>query len=152
MEIHKDTDEKSVRLINLSLSCLVMTLILLINQHLTGDIHILGAYVGIAAGVLLSIPYLLHLSCLAKKGIFFIKSKSGLKVGVVFFAIVVSLGILGGLVVARLAPYCPYITQGSFVRTVFTACFATFSLIAAVGIYWLERCYGEKFYLSKRKK
>ena len=77
--------------------------------------------------------------------------KATSKFRIIIFVVVPTLGILGGIIAAQVARCFPHVDILSLLITVFLVGFVVFFAIGIVGIYSLERRYGNTFYITKWK-
>lgn len=110
-----------------------------------------GALVGAILAVLMGYIAVSRSFRLAQRGVF-IDSMNRYECNIMFF-VVWPLVILGGLTLFFIAKvYFPSYNISRGNRDAFLTFIFVFSSIGIVGTYCLERRYGKKFYIGKRKK
>ena len=115
-----------------------------------GDvIHAAGICAGIIVGLAGAIFTLIHLVRRARKHEFTIVARHPKMTLVVFFIIIPIVTISAVLILLRLKHYFPQINWANIWITFMVVALAVYSLIYMVGVYRLERRYGEKFYLRR---
>ncbi|RLG24213.1 hypothetical protein DRN85_08025 [Methanosarcinales archaeon] len=112
-------------------------------------IHVAGIYAGIIVGLVGGIFTLIHLGRRARKHEFTIVARHPKMTLVVFFIIIPIVTVSTVLILLRLKHYFPQINWGNIWITFLVVALFVCSLIYMVGVHWLERRYGEKFYLRR---
>jgi len=129
----------------------ILIVIILALQWYTEGIEVLGLYLGIPAGVLLTIPLLVSLLCSAKKGEFNLKVQRAWTFWPAFFGLTLISGVAGAFIVIKIERDFPNIDISRFVRSILLVGSAVFLAISLIGIYWLEYHYGNKFLMPTRQ-
>jgi hypothetical protein len=138
---------------NLTVYTFLGLLILFVYYCMSGNVHFGGALIGILIGVLMSGFYLLSLWRSARKKRFLIRAyMGGGKLLKVVFIACIPIGLIGGYLYGALKDIYPEIRTEDAVVAGMMFGMVTFSGIDLVGIYWLQRCYGYRFYIAKTEQ
>ena len=149
---HKQMRKKSIRVTLLCLFGEIFALVIIIIQYLTGTLELLGIWAAIPMGTIAAIFFLATFFRLAKKGISISPNRHAtMRFRLTFFAAVIIFGILAGVVLSQIAQRHPVINLLSLLVTTLMAALAVFFAISIAGLYWLERRYGRKLYIARRK-
>ena len=140
-----------MRFLKMLLVFSVLSLMGLLQRFRAGNLDISGALAGIVCGVMLILVVLRRDFGLARKGIF-VDKMSQYERKIMFFIIFPLAIVFGALM--------PSVERRYFSELDIMKAFVTGLLffgfisgaIGALGIYFLERRYGRKFYIAKRKK
>ena len=116
------------------------------------DLDWQAAAVAGGVGVVMGLFGVLQIRSLFRRGIFTHTDKSGplFKI-ILLFVVLFSGGIIGVVGGLYLPKYFPDYNFGRALKMFIIFYGLVGSTIIAVGTYWLERRYGEKFYIAKRK-
>lgn len=128
----------------------LMALVGILQRYLKGNLDVYGAVAGTVCGLMFSLIGLRRDFNLAKRGVF-VDKMSRLERRIMFFIIFPIAIVFGALM--------PFVQKKWFpefnilnAHVTFLLFFAFVSgVIATLGICFLERRYGEKFYIAKRK-
>ena len=113
-------------------------------------IHVAGIYAGIIVGLVGAIFMLIQLGRRARKHEFTIVSRNPKMARVVIFFIIIPIvTVSAALILLILKYYFAHINWGNIWITFVVVALVVGPLISTVGVYWLERRYGEKFYLAR---
>jgi len=138
---------------NLTIYAFLVPLISCVFYCVSGDVHSGGAFIGILIGVLVSGFYLLSLWRLARKKRFLIRAYMGSgKLLKVLFIACIPIGLIGGYLYGALKDIYPDIRIEGAVIAGFMFGFVVFFGLDLAGIYWLQRCYGYRFYIAKTEQ
>jgi len=130
----------------------VFTLCGLARLSIKGYIEVAGIYAGIIVGLVGGIFELINLGRSARKHEFTIVARHPKMTLVVSFIIIPIVTVSTVLILLRLKHYFPQINQTNernICITFLGVALAVYFVISTVGVYWLERRYGEKFYLGR---
>ena len=127
----------------------VFTLCGLARLSIKGYIEVAGIYAGIIVGLVGGIFELINLGRSARKHEFTIVARHPKMTLVVSFIIIPIVTVSTVLILLRLKHYFPQINWGNIWITFLAVALFVCSLIYMVGVYRLERRYGEKFYLRR---
>jgi len=148
----KQMQKKSIRVTLLCLLGEIFALVILTIQYLTSSLELLVIWAAIPMGTIVAIFFLASWSRLAKRGISISQNRHPtIKFRLAFFAAVIIFGILAGVVMSQIAHRLPVINSFNFLVTVLMVALSSFFAIGFAGLYWLERCYGKKLYIARRK-
>jgi hypothetical protein len=138
---------------NLTIYAFLVPLISCVLYCVSGDVHLGGALIGILIGILVSGFYLLYLWRSARKKRFLIRAymNSGKLLKALFIACI-PIGLIGGYLYSALKDRYPDIRIGdAVIAGIILGSAVSFGLTLA-GIYWLQRCYGYRFYIAKTEQ
>jgi hypothetical protein len=138
---------------NLTIYAFLVPLITCVLYCVSGDVHSGGALIGILIGMIVSGFYLLSLRRLARKKRFLIRAymNSGKLLKVLFIACI-PIGLIGGYLYGALKDIYPEIRiEDAVITGIILGATVSFGLSLA-GIYWLQHCYGYRFYIAKTEQ
>lgn len=148
----KRMQKKSIRVALLCLLGEIFALVILTIQYLTSSLELLAIWAAIPMGTIAAIFFLATWFRLAKRGISISQNlHPTIKFRLAFFAAVIIFGILAGVVLSQMAHHLPVINSFDFLATVLMVALLSFFAIGFAGLYWLERHYGKKLYIARRK-
>jgi hypothetical protein len=128
---------------------LVVSVLLLVNGYISGSVEPLGVYPGILVGVLGGAAIFMVWWHSAKKGRFILGGEGTFRFRIWHFGTVFVLGVIISVPIwAELSKRRPEINIPNLITTFFTFWFVSFSSVGVLGIYWLQRHYGKRFYLE----
>lgn len=138
---------------NLAVYISLGSLILCVYFCMSGNVHFGGMLIGILIGVLMSGFYLLRLWRSARKKRFLMRAyKDKGKTLKVMFIVSILIGLIGGYLYGVLKDIYPDIRiEGAVVAGMMFG-MVTFSVLDLVGIYWLQHCYGYRFYIANTEQ
>jgi hypothetical protein len=116
-------------------------------------VNSIGIFIGIPIGALVSGFYILYLWRSARKKHFLIRAYmgSGNILKVLLIACIL-IGFIGGYLYGALKDRYPHIRIEDAVVAGMLFGMVTFLGLDLVGIYWLQRCYGYRFYIAKTEQ
>jgi hypothetical protein len=136
---------------NQSLLGFVGSLIVLGSFYFSGEIEPFGIWPGLIIGILAGVAIIMIWRNLAKKGRFVLgKTKDSFRFRLWHFGIFILIGFFIGIMINKLLEQYPEIDMKTLLATSFIfGCLGLFG-IGTLGIFWIQRKYGERFYLSGR--
>ena len=128
----------------------VFTLYALAKLIIKSNIAVVGIYPGVIGGVVGGIFDCIYLVRRARKHAFtLVPRHPKMTLVVMFFIIVPIVTVSTAPIILRLKHCFPQIDGANVWVTFMLVAIAVYFVISTVGMYWLERRYGEKFYLGK---
>lgn len=128
---------------------LVVSILLLVNQYISKNVELWGVYLGVTVGTLGGVAIYMIWWNSARKGRFILSRHVGMfRFRIWHFGFVFAVGFVIRLILIGLFERYPKINIPNLIITSLIFGFVSFFAIGVLGIYWLQRRYGKRFYLT----
>jgi len=134
---------------NVCIFGLTASILLSVNQCVSGNIESLGIWVGTTTGILGGAIIVTIWRHYAKKDRFVLGgNENQFRFRIWHFGLFFVLGAIIGPILGKLYERYPEINILNVILTFLVFGFVSFFAIGVLGIYWLQRQYGKRFYLA----